>query len=369
MLTALDEELEELDSCDRSAEELIDDEWLHSLSRRIVRNVVKNPFKTMDTANSLRKECCGDIVTFVVNRNVNFTDFCVNRCKFCSFRNSRGFTLDEEEIRKKVREAVENGCTEVCLQGGLMPKADLDFYVSLIKAVRKESKDIHIHAFSPMEIVHAARNSSCSVEDVLKELKRAGLNSMPGTAAEIFSGKIRKKICPEKLSSKEWFEVVRLAHSAGIPTTATMMYGHIESWEDRVSHILLIRKLQLETSGFTEFIPLTFLWKNNELGEVAKGCSGFEDLLVIAVSRLLLKDAVKNVQASWVKFGIKLAQAALFTGANDLGGTLMEENISKAAGSISGEFLSVDEFVEIIRRCNRIPAERNTLYKILRIFE
>ncbi len=362
------EELEEIDSCDRGAEELVDNEWLYALSRRVAGIILKNPFETMQLANSLRKETCGEIVTFVVNRNINFTDFCVNRCKFCSFRNSKRFVLDEGEVRKKVKEAVEFGCTEVCLQGGLMPDAGLEYYVSLLRAVRKESKDVHIHAFSPMEVVHAARNSGCGIEEVLKEFKKAGLNSMPGTAAEIFSSEIRRAICPEKITGKEWFEVVKLAHELGIPTTATMMYGHIENWEDRIAHMLLLRKMQIDTGGFTEFIPLTFLWRNNELGRVAKGCSGFEDLLVMAVSRIVLGDVIRNIQASWVKFGIKLAQAALFTGANDLGGTLMEENISKAAGSVSGECLSVEEFVELIRRCNRIPAQRDTLYRVLRVF-
>ena len=368
IVSDISDELGKVDCCEKDVEELIDDSKIAEISRRIIRLLLKDPFKTLQLADMLRRESCGEIVTFVVNRNVNFTDLCINRCRFCSFRNSRKFVLDEDEIRRKVREAVEFGCTEVCLQGGLMPDAGVDYYVSLLKAVRKESRDLHIHAFSPMEVFHAARNSGCDVEDVLREFKKAGLNSMPGTAAEIFSSHVRREICPEKITGREWFEVVKLAHGLGIPTTATMMYGHVESWEDRIAHMLLLRKLQLETGGFTEFIPLTFLWRNNELGKRAKGCSGFEDLLVIAVSRIVLGDVIRNVQASWVKLGIKLAQAALYTGANDLGGTLMEENISKAAGSVSGECLSVDEFVELIKRCDRIPAQRDTLYRVLRVF-
>ena len=371
MFAKLADLLETLDCCDSSIFDLINSEKFEKLVIKvfkIIENVIKNPYRVLEHANSLRAERCGDIVTFVVNRNVNFTDFCVNRCKFCSFRNNRGYLLSLEEVEKKVREAVGYGCTEVCLQGGLMPGADVDFYVSLLKTVRKVSKNIHIHAFSPMEVLHASRNSECCVEETLREFKKAGLNSMPGTAAEIFDDRIRKEICPEKLSVARWFEVVSIAHELGIPTTATMMYGHVESWKERIKHMLLLRKLQVETSGFTEFIPLTFLWRNNDLGRRVKGCSGFEDLLVIAVSRIVLDDAINNIQASWVKFGVKLAQAALFAGANDLGGTLMEENISRAAGSDSGEFLRIEEFVELIKGCNRTPAERDTLYNILRIF-
>ncbi len=364
-------ELENFDSLDLTTGDLIGKERFQNIVNdflKEINNMLKNPYELLRIANELREERCGNIVTFVVNRNINFTDLCINRCKFCSFRNSRNYVLKLDEVEEKVREAVNYGCTEVCLQGGLMPNATIDFYVSLLKTVRKVSKKLHIHAFSPMEILHASKNSCCSVEDTLKELKKAGLNSMPGTAAEIFDEKIRKEICPEKLSTIEWFEVVKTAHELNIPTTATMLYGHVESWKERIAHILLIRSLQNETSGFTEFIPLTFLWKNNELGKRIKGCSGFEDLLVIAVSRLLLYDSIDNIQASWVKFGLKLAQVALFSGANDLGGTLMEENISKAAGSVSGEKLSVEEMVTLIKRCGRVPAERDTLYRIIRYF-
>ncbi|AEA47610.1 5-amino-6-(D-ribitylamino)uracil--L-tyrosine 4-hydroxyphenyl transferase CofH [Archaeoglobus veneficus] len=328
-------------------------------------DLIKNPFETFKLADELRKEAAGEEVTYVVNRNINFTDICVNSCRFCSFRNRRNFLLSLDEIRRKVEEAVDYGCTEVCMQGGLHPNADLDFYISILDTVRDVSKSIHIHAFSPMEVLHAARMSGLHYEDVLKEMKRAGLNSMPGTAAEILDDSIRAKICPEKLSANQWVEIVKSAHRLGIPTTATMMYGHIETWEQRIRHIKLIREIQEETGGFTEFIPLPFMWRNNSLGRVAKGSSGFEDLLVIAVARILLYPAIKNIQASWVKLGVKLAQAALFVGANDLGGTLMEENISKAAGSTSGEFLSVEELEAVIERAGRIPRQRDTLYRKL----
>ena len=328
-------------------------------------NLLDDPFETFKIANELRRKAVGDEVTYVVNRNINFTDICVNRCKFCSFSNRKRYLLSTEEIKKKVEEAVDYGCTEVCIQGGLYPNADIEFYLNILDAVREISKNIHIHAFSPMEVLHAARNSEMHVEDALKEMKAAGLDSMPGTAAEILDDGIRAKICPEKLSSSQWIEIIKTAHNLGIPTTATMMYGHIETWEHRIRHIKIIRQIQEETGGFTEFIPLPFMWRNNSLGKIAKGSSGFEDLLVIAISRIILHPVIKNIQASWVKLGVKLAQAALHVGANDFGGTLIEENISKAAGSTSGEFLSVEELREIIKRAGRIPRQRDTLYRKL----
>ncbi len=328
-------------------------------------DLLKNPFETFRIADELRKELVGDTVTYVVNRNINFTDICINDCKFCSFRNRRRYLLSIEEIRRKVEEAVEFGCTEVCIQGGLLPDADLDFYVSILHAVRDVDRKIHIHAFSPMEVVHAARNSGMHVEDVLRTFKKEGLGSMPGTAAEILDDRIRAHICPKKLKTAEWIEVIKLAHKLGIPTTATIMYGHMDGWDERIQHIMLIKKIQQETGGFTEFIPLPFMWRNNELGKRFRGSSGFEDLLMIAISRILLYPEVRNIQASWVKMGLKLAQAALHVGANDLGGTLMEENISKSAGATAGEYLTPEELRELIAVAGRVPRQRDTLYNLI----
>ncbi|WP_456468899.1 5-amino-6-(D-ribitylamino)uracil--L-tyrosine 4-hydroxyphenyl transferase CofH [Archaeoglobus sp.] len=328
-------------------------------------DLLKNPFETFRIADELRKELVGDTVTYVVNRNINFTDICINDCKFCSFRNRRRYLLSIEEIRRKVEEAVEFGCTEVCIQGGLLPDADLDFYVSILHAVRDVDRKIHIHAFSPMEVVHAARNSGMHVEDVLRTFKKEGLGSMPGTAAEILDDRIRAHICPKKLKTAEWIEVIKLAHKLGIPTTATIMYGHMDGWNERIQHIMLIKKIQQETGGFTEFIPLPFMWRNNELGKRFRGSSGFEDLLMIAISRILLYPEVRNIQASWVKMGLKLAQAALHVGANDLGGTLMEENISKSAGATAGEYLTPEELRELIAVAGRVPRQRDTLYNLI----
>ena len=330
-----------------------------------VMELIRNPFEAFRIANDLRKESVGDVVTYVVNRNINFTDICVNKCKFCSFSNKKGFLLTLEEIRKKVEEAIDFGCTEVCIQGGLHPQANVDFYVSILQAVREVSKSVHIHAFSPMEVLHASRNSGMHYEDVLKTFKKEGLNSMPGTAAEILNDRIRSYICPRKLSTNEWISIITTAHKLKIPTTATMMYGHVDSWKERIDHILLIKKIQKQTGGFTEFIPLPFMWRNNELGKRYKGSSGFEDLLVIAISRILLYPEIRNIQASWVKMGIKLAQAALYVGANDFGGTLMEENISRSAGATSGEMLTPSEIEELIKRAGRIPRRRDTLYNFI----
>ncbi len=331
-----------------------------------IKTLIKSPFRAFELADKLREDLKGDIVTYVVNRNINFTDICVGSCLFCSYSNREKFFLSEEEIKEKVREAVEYGCTEVTIQGGLFPNPSIEDYIRILRAVREVSGRIHIHAFSPMEVMHVAKSENMDVEDVLREFKREGLNSMPGTAAEILVDDVRRIICPKKLKTDEWIEVIKTAHNIGIPTTATMMFGHIESWEDRLRHLEIIRRIQEETGGFTEFIPLPFMDKNNRLGKIASSPSGFEDLLVIAISRIYLYPLIENIQASWVKMGKKLAQAALYTGANDLGGTLMEENISKAAGATSGEFLPVDELKKLIIAAKRIPAERDTLYNIVR---
>ncbi|MEM3139809.1 MAG: 5-amino-6-(D-ribitylamino)uracil--L-tyrosine 4-hydroxyphenyl transferase CofH, partial [Archaeoglobaceae archaeon] len=266
----------------------------------LAHELLRNPYETFKLANELRKKAVGDIVTFVVNRNINFTDICVNDCKFCSFRNRNNYVLSIEELKSKVEEAVDLGCTEVCIQGGLLPNAEIDFYVSILEAVREVSKKIHIHAFSPMEVMHMARNSKLTTLETLKILKEEGLGSMPGTAAEILDDCVRQQICPMKLKTQEWVKIIKEAHNTGIPTTATMMYGHVESWEERIKHIMLLKRIQQETNGFTEFIPLSFMWKNNELGAKAKGVSGFDDLLVIAIARILLYPEIKNIQASWV---------------------------------------------------------------------
>jgi FO synthase subunit 2 len=336
-------------------------------SKRKVKELLKlNPFELFNLADQLREELVGKTVTYVINRNINFTNICIGNCKFCAFhsRGGNGFFLSLEEILKKVKEAIALGATEVCIQGGLYPRMKLEDYCNIIRAI-KENYDIHIHAFSPMEVLHAARNSKTSIQSTLQTLKQNGLDSMPGTAAEILDDRIRREICPRKLKTSEWIAIVKKAHELGIPTTATMMYGHIESFEDRINHMFLIKRLQRETHGFTEFIPLTFMSKNNPLGRKSLGASGLDDLRVIALARLIFASDLKNIQASWVKLGVKLAQVALHCGANDLGGTLMEENISKSAGAKTGEYLSPQEFIQLIKAVGKIPRQRSTLYELL----
>ena len=287
---------------------------------------------------------------------------------------------------------MDYGATEVCIQGGLLDDMYLEDYAAMLKAI-KSKYEIDIHAFSPMEVYHMSKTSGVTVAHSLKVLKDAGICSMPGTAAEILDDGVRAVICPDKLKTKEWIDVVSTAHRTGIPTTATMMYGHIETWEQRIDHLFIIRDIQRETHGITEFVridhlfilrdiqrethgitefvPLTFMGKNNPLGESLikagkqAGASGMDDLKMYAISRIIFGKDLKNIQASWVKLGIKLAQVALSCGANDIGGTLMEEKISKSAGSKSGECLDEKELQDIIKQAGRNPRRRNTLYKFI----
>ncbi len=325
------------------------------------------PFELFRFADELRYQTAGDTVTYVVNRNINFTSRCVGTCRFCAFRTNNGHVLSLDEIMAKVKEAAQANATEVCIQGGLLPDTGLDFYLGIVEAIKAEFPEMHIHSFSPMEVYHASRISGIPVKEALMKLKSSGLDTMPGTAAEILSDRVREIICPLKLKTSEWINVVSQAHATGIPTTATMMYGHIETLEERIDHILIIREIQKETGGITEFVPLPFMPYNNPLGEkmIKEGryaTPGLEDLKTYAVSRILLHGHVSNIQASWVKLGKKLAQFALHCGANDLGGTLMEESISRSAGASNGEEISVEELEWMIYGAGRVPKERTTLY-------
>ena len=325
------------------------------------------PFELFRFADELRDLAAGNTVTYVVNRNINFTSRCVGTCGFCAFRTNDGKVLSIEEIMEKVREADKANATEVCIQGGLLPDVGLDFYQGIVESIKAEFPEMHIHSFSPMEVYHASRISKISVKEALRRLKRSGLDTMPGTAAEILSDRVRKIICPAKLKTAEWVDVVKQAHAAGIPTTATMMYGHVETPEERIDHMLIIRDIQNETEGITEFVPLPFMPYNNPVGEkmIREGryaTPGLEDLKIYAVSRILLHGYVDNIQASWVKLGKKLAQFSLHCGVNDLGGTLMEESISRYAGACHGEMITVDELEWMIHGAGRIPKERTTLY-------
>lgn len=329
------------------------------------------PFELFKFADKLRYETVGDNVTYIVNRNINFTNKCIGRCGFCAFKdNENGYVLQIKDILDKVAEAYNANATEVCIQGGLMPDADINWYISILKAVKDAYPKIHIHAFSPMEIFYAAKKSDMNIKEVLEALKIAGLDTIPGTAAEILCDDIRKEICPTKLITQEWKDVVTTAHKIGIPTTATMMYGHIESWEHRIEHMMIIREIQQQTGGITEFVPLPFMPYNNPIGEKMMkygqfATTGIDDLKVYALSRIIFHTHIKNIQCSWVKLGKKLTQVALYCGANDLGGTLIEENISSSAGAMHGTSISIEELNWIIKSSNRIPKQRNTLYDLL----
>ena len=347
-------------------EELIDKAWQGRLERDdaiALYNI--DPITLFRLADSMRKRAVGDYVTYVVNRNINFTDICIGDCAFCSFRYNEGYILSIDEILKKAEEAVERGATEVCIQGGLLDNMKLEDYKMIVTSIKDRFPSLHIHAFSPMEVYHAAKTSEMDFRDVLKELKKAGLGSMPGTAAEILVDSVRSKICPHKLSSDEWEDVIKEAHRCGIPTTSTIMYGHIESIEDRIDHILRIRRIQKETGGFTEFVLLPFMNKNNALGKIAGRRCGIDDMKTHAISRVLLYNVINNIQASWVKLGLNMAQISLLFGVNDLGGTLMEEKISKSSGSKVGEYLSPDDIEELILKAGRIPRRRDTLYLLV----
>ncbi len=329
--------------------------------------LASNPPYLWSIADGLRKEEKGDIVTFVVNRNINFTNVCVGDCKFCSFRaeKEQGYMLSMDAVLEKVEEAVNNDATEICIQSGLHPDLKLSDYCGILDGI-KSHFDVHIHAFSPMEIYHVAHNSGLTEEAVLKELKRAGLGSIPGTAAEILDNSIRAVICPNKINTAKWLEIIKTAHRLGIPSTATIMYGHIESLEDRINHIFKIRALQKDTGGFTEFVLLKFLRKNNELGKmVNRSVSSLDTAIVHALARVILHPYCNNIQASWVKLGLRDVQKMLYFGVNDLGGTLMEENISRLSGSPVGEYMSPADFEQLIKDAGRTPRRRSTLYELL----
>jgi FO synthase subunit 2 len=321
-------------------------------------------------ANHVRKEANGDKVTFVINRNINFTNICIARCKFCAFSvppsHPDGFFLKDDEILRRAKEAVQRNATEVCIQGGLAPNLDIYFYEKIISMLKKDFPQLHIHGFSPMEVFYGSENAGISAEEGLKILKEAGLDSMPGTAAEILSDEIRKEICPNKIDVQNWIRIIITAHRMGIPTSSTIMYGHIDSISDRVSHLAILRDIQKETHGFTEFVPLSFMYWNTNIfqeGNAQPGNTGMDDLKMYAVSRLFFRGLIDNIQVSWVKLGPKFAQIALNAGCNDFGGTLMDENISKAAGASFGEYMPPKEIIRLIKNAGRIPAQRDTIYK------
>src|SRR6184192_3742035 len=326
-------------------------------------------------ADQLRRETVGDAITYVVNRNINFTNVCFVGCSFCGFGRGPGaadaYSLSLDEVVRRAREAWERGATEVCVQGGLPRDLDGFFYRDLLRAIKRTIPEMHVHAFSPMEIDYGVMKTGMPLRDYLQMMKDEGLGSIPGTAAEILDDRIRQQLIPNKLPVARWVEIITTAHELGIPTTSTIMYGHVEEPADWVRHLLLLRSIQKRTGGFTEFVPLGFIHQNTRLykhGGARPGALRDEHLRVHALSRVLLHGAIRNVQVSWVKLGIETSLACLQAGANDFGGTLMEENISKAAGATYGEYVSPEEFRANIRSISRVPAERSTTYKVRRTF-
>jgi 7,8-didemethyl-8-hydroxy-5-deazariboflavin synthase CofH subunit len=327
-------------------------------------------------ADALRRETVGDTVTYVVNRNINFTNVCFVGCSFCGFGRGPGaadaYSLSTGDVVRKAREAWEQGATEVCIQGGLPRDLDGFFYRDILRAIKHAIPEMHVHAFSPMEISYGVDKTGMPLRDYLRMMKDEGLGSIPGTAAEILDDRVRQELSPNKLPVARWVEIITTAHELGIPTTSTMMYGHVEEPADWVRHILLLRSIQKRTGGFTEFVPLGFIHEKTRLykhGGARPGARREEHLRVHALSRVLLHGAIKNVQVSWVKLGFDVSLACLNVGANDFGGTLMEESISKAAGATFGEYVSPQEFRGMIRSIARVPEERSTTYKIRSRFD
>jgi 7,8-didemethyl-8-hydroxy-5-deazariboflavin synthase CofH subunit len=327
-------------------------------------------------ADALRRETVGAAVTYVVNRNINFTNVCFVGCSFCGFGRGPGaadaYFLSTADVARKALEAWEKGATEVCIQGGLPRDLDGFFYRDLLRAIKRAIPGIHVHAFSPMEISYGVDKTGMPLRDYLLMMKDEGLGSIPGTAAEILDDRVRQELSPNKLPVARWVEVITTAHELGIPTTSTMMYGHVEEPADWVRHILLLRSIQKRTGGFTEFVPLGFIHEKTRLykhGGARAGAQREEHLRVHALARVLLHGAIKNLQVSWVKLGFDISLACLNAGANDFSGTLMEENISKAAGATFGEYVSPQEFRRMIRSIGRMPAERGTTYKIRQVFD
>ena len=330
------------------------------------------------TADELRRRTVGDIVTYVVNRNINFTNVCIKRCGFCAFsrdfRQEEGYLLPVEEIIRRAKEAWDYGATEVCVQAGLPPKMEGDLYIRLCEAIKKELPDMHIHGFSPEEVLYGSIRSDITIRAYLTALRAAGVGSLPGTSAEVLDQELRDKISPGRITVDQWTEVITTAHDLGIPTTSTVMFGYLETPTQLAKHIDLIRGIQQQTGGITEFVPLSFvhteapMFMQGLVNDVRPGPSGIDVIKMHAIARIMLNNWIPNIQASWVKEGPRMSQLLLTAGVNDLGGTLINESISTAAGAQHGQLMRPSEFRQMIRQAGRIPAERYTTYKTRRVF-
>ena len=330
-------------------------------------------------ADQLRIQSVGDIVTYVINRNINFTNVCVKACGFCAFSRGHlaeeGYFLPLDEIIRRAKEAHELGATEVCVQAGLAPGLDGWHYVNLCRALKEAVPALHVHGFSPEEVLYGSTLTGASVRDYLQALKDAGVGSLPGTSAEILVDEVRQQISPGRISTGQWIDLIQTAHDVGIQTTSTIMYGHIETARHKATHVGILRDIQKHTGGITEFVPLSFVYEEapiyhrGRIDGLRAGASGAEVMKMYAVSRLMLNNWIPNLQVSWVKEGPKLSQIALLAGANDFGGTLINESISTAAGAGYGQLMKPSQFRSLIREMGRIPAERSTTYQNVKVFE
>lgn len=321
-------------------------------------------------ADEIRAADVGDDVTYVVNRNINFTNVCFVNCRFCAFKRQRweedAYTHGLDTVLGKVDEAIARGATEVCMQGGINPDMDAFTYRDVLRAIKERYPALHVHAFSPMEIMYGARRTGMDYQAYIGMLRDAGLGSIPGTAAEILDDEVREILSHKKVDVRTWVEIITTAHRLGVPTTATVMYGHVETPGHVARHMDLLRTLQRETGGFTEFVPLGFIWENTNLyrdGQVTPQPKGLRDLRMYAVARLMFRGVIEHLQTSWVKLGHRLSQLTLRAGCDDFGGTLMEESISREAGADAGEYTSVEEIEALVRAMGRNPVERTTLYR------
>ena len=315
-------------------------------------------------ANIVRERKNGNRAYYIINRHINYSNICKNRCRFCAFSRDKGesgsYAMEMEEILDKAIIAAEEGATEIHIVGGLHPELPFDFYVKMLSEIHERCPGLHIQAFTAVEIEHLSHIARLSVRQTLKELKEAGLGSLPGGGAEVFSPYIREQLCPEKLSGDGWLQVMREAHNLGLRSNATMLYGHIETPEDITNHLIKLRELQDETGGFMSFIPLAFHPKNTELSN-RSGTTAMLDLKVISISRLML-DNFNHIKAFWIMLGIKLSQVSLNFGVDDIDGTVREEKITHAAGAETPESLTVQEIIKLIEEAGREPVERDTLY-------
>ena len=331
-------------------------------------------FETCKFADQLRRDVNGNVVTYVVNRNINYTNICTYRCGFCAFSKSSSrngprdhpYLIDLAEIRRRTQEAWRRGATEVCLQGGIHPDFTGETYLSICHAIKSEVPSIHIHAFSPLEVTQGARTLGISIAEFLEALKHAGLSTLPGTAAEILDDEVRQIICPDKITTDEWLNVIKTAHKTGLPTTATIMFGHVDKPQHWARHLIHVRNLQSQTGGFTEFVPLPFIHQEAPMyrrQNCRKGPTFRESLLMHAVARIVLHRYISNIQASWTKMGTAGGIECLRAGANDVGGTLMNESISRAAGNQNGQELPPGEMDQLIKDAGRVPKQRTTKYE------